>query len=121
MDEMFLSCLPYCFFIQGSSHFPYVRVAVHVFTLRGLVLFNLLIFLVHFLVLSVCIFLMLNLASWLLQDLLGQDLRLTCFKLILQCLLMGPYQPLILDEICEELDRRTAELDAKIAAGELTD
>ena len=25
------------------------------------------------------------------------------------------------DEICEELDRRTAELDAKIAAGELTD
>ena len=97
MDKMFLFCLPYLFFIQGSSHFSYVRASVHVFALQGLVLFNSLIFLVHFLVLSVCIFLMLNLGLWLLQDLLGQDLGLACFKLILQHLLIGPYQLLILD------------------------
>ena len=97
MDKMFLSYLPYYFFIQGSSHFPYIRVVVHVFTSQGLVLFNLLIFLVHFLVLLVCIFLILNLALWLLQDLLGQDLRLTYFKLIFQYLLMGSYQLLIPD------------------------
>ena len=54
-------------------------------------------FLVHFLISSVCVFLMLNSALWSLQDLLGQDLRLTCFKLILQCLLIGPYQLLIPD------------------------
>ncbi|ODM20375.1 hypothetical protein SI65_03428 [Aspergillus cristatus] len=29
--------------------------------------------------------------------------------------------PTTTDEICEELDHRIAELDAKIAAGELTD
>ena len=97
MDEMFLSYLPYCFFIQGSSHFPYVRAAVHVFTLWGSVSFNSLIFLVHSLVSSVYIFLMLNLGSWLLQDLLGQDFGLACFKLILQHLLIRPYQPSILD------------------------
>ena len=91
MDEIFLSCLPYCFFIQGSSYFPYVRVVVYVFTLQGSVSFNSLIFLVHFLISSVCVFLMLNSALWSLQDLLGQDLRLTCFKLILQYLLIGPY------------------------------
>ena len=97
MGEMFLSPLPYFFFIQGPSHYPHVRVLVHVFTSQRLVLFNSLIFLVHFLVSLVCVFLMLNLGLWLLQDLLGQDLRLTCFKLILQCLLMGPYQPSIPD------------------------
>ena len=97
MDKMFLSCLPYHFFIQGSSHFPHVRASVHVFASRGSVSFNLLIFLVHFLVSSVCIFLMLKSGSWLLQDLPGQDLRLACFKLILQCLLIGPYQLLIPD------------------------
>ena len=91
MNEMFLSCLPYCSFIQGSSHFPHVRALVHVLALQGLILFNLLIFLVHSLVSLVYIFLMLNSVLWLLQDLLGQDLRLTCFKLILQCLLIGLY------------------------------
>ena len=97
MDEMFLSCLPYCSFIQGSSHFPHVRVLVHVLTSQGSILFDLLIFLVHSLVLSVYIFLMLNSGLWLLQDLLGQDFGLACFKLILQHLLIRPYQPSILD------------------------
>ena len=97
MDEMFLSCLPYHFFIQGSSHFPHVRVSVHVLTSRGLISFNSLIFLVHSLVSSVYIFLMLNSGSWSLQDLLGQDFGLACFKLILQCLLIRPYQPSIPD------------------------
>ena len=97
MDEMFLSCLPYHFFIQGSSHFPHVRASVHVLTSQGSILFDSLIFLVHSLVSSVYIFLMLNLGSWLLQDLLGQDLGLACFKLILQRLLIGPYQLLIPD------------------------
>ena len=97
MDEMFLSCLPYCSFIQGSSHFPHVRALVHVLALWGSISFNLLIFLVHSLVLSVYIFLMLNSGLWLLQDLLGQDFGLACFKLILQHLLIRPYQPSILD------------------------
>ena len=97
MDEMFLSCLPYCSFIQGSSHFPHVRASVHVLALWGSISFNLLIFLVHSLVLSVYIFLMLNSGLWLLQDLLGQDFGLACFKLILQHLLIRPYQPSILD------------------------
>ena len=89
MDKTFPSHL--LFLIQGSLHFPHVGTSVHVFISRGSVLFDLLVFLVHFLVLSVCIFLMLNLGSWLLQDLLGQDFGLACFKLILQCLLIGPY------------------------------
>ena len=97
MDEMFLSCLPYCSFIQDSSHFPHVRALVHVLTSQGSILFDSLIFLVHSLVSSVYIFLMLNSGLWSLQDLLGQDLGLACFKLILQCLLIGPYQLLILD------------------------
>ena len=97
MDEMFLSCLPYCSFIQDSSHFPHVRVSVHVLASWGLISFNLLIFLVHSLVSLVYIFLMLNLGLLLLQDLLGQDLGLACFKLILQHLLIGPYQLLIPD------------------------
>ena len=97
MDEMFLSCLPYCSFIQDSSHFPHVRALVHVLASRGLISFDLLIFLIHSLVSSVYIFLMLNSGLWSLQDLLGQDLGLACFKLILQCLLIGPYQPLIPD------------------------
>ena len=92
MDEMFLSCLPYCSFIQGSSHFPHVRVSVHVLTSQGSISFNLLIFLVHSLVSSVYIFLLLNSGSWSLQDLLGQDFGLACFKLILQCLLIRLYQ-----------------------------
>ena len=92
MDEMFLSCLPCCSFIQGSSHFPHVRVSVHVLTSRGLISFNSLIFLVHSLVSSVYIFLMLNSGSWSLHDLLGQDFGLACFKLILQHLLIRPYQ-----------------------------
>ena len=97
MDKMFLSCLPYCSFIQGSSHFPHVRALVHVLTSRGSISFDSLIFLVHSLVLSVYIFLMLNLGSWSLQDLLGQDFGLACFKLILQCLFIRLYQLLILD------------------------
>ena len=97
MDEMFLSCLPCCSFIQGSSHFPHVRASVHVLASRGLILFDLLIFLVHSLVSSVYIFLMLNSGSWSLQDLLGQDFGLACFKLILQHLLIRPYQLLIPD------------------------
>ena len=92
MDEMFLSCLPYCSFIQGSSHFPHVRVLVHVLTSQGSILFDLLIFFIHSLVLSVYIFLMLNSGLWSLQDLLGQDFGLACFKLILQCLLIRLYQ-----------------------------
>ena len=97
MDEMFLSCLPCCSFIQGSSHFPHVRALVHVLTSQGSILFDLLIFLVHSLVLLVYIFLMLNLRLWLLQDLLRQDFGLACFKLILQCLLVRPYQLSVLD------------------------
>ena len=95
IDKTFPSHL--LFLIQGSLHFPHVGTSVHVFISWGSVLFNSLVFLVHFLVLSVCIFLMLNLGSWLLQDLLGQDFRLACFKLILQCLLIRLYQLLILD------------------------
>ena len=63
MDEMLPARLPHCFFIQGSLHSPHVGASVHIFALWGSVSFNLLIFLVHFLVLLVCIFLMLKLGS----------------------------------------------------------
>lgn len=66
IDKIFPPYLPCYFFIQSSLYFPHVRVSVHVFTLQGLVSFNLLIFLVHSLVLLICIFLMLKLRSWLL-------------------------------------------------------
>ena len=64
MDKTFPSHL--LFLIQGSLHFPHVGTLVHVFISWGSVLFDLLVFLVHFLVSSVCIFLMLNLRLWLL-------------------------------------------------------
>ena len=95
MDKTFPSHL--LFLIQGLLHFPHVGTLVHVFISQGSVSFDSLVFLVHFLVLSVCVFLILNLGLWLLQDLLEQDFRLACFKLILQCLLIRLYQLLILD------------------------
>ena len=57
MDEILPPYLSYHFFIQGLLHFPHIRMLVYIFISWRLVLFNLLIFLVYFLVLLIHIFL----------------------------------------------------------------